>query len=350
MRMVMSRKIKFSKIAIVALLTVLIWVWADLAVDQTLLIPNVSLSIVKSSNPALWATFQNEGEPPVSSISLSNVVLKGSTSRIAEAERELSKGLLDLDFALNPELLEMTTAGSHPLTVLDFLRKRSIENRELTGLTVESCEPNTLTVRVEMLVERSLTVNCFFDESRRAQDFESITPTAVTMFVPNGWGRERPARVELTPAEIEQARSQAIEKIPFVILADGQKRYAQPVQVKMPPAGDLLEKLKVGGVAVSFCFSPITQGKYRVVLDNRIAVMSEISIRATQQAKDDYEAMIYQVRLEIYDNDAEATDWVSRELKYDFPDEYLRRNQIVLDQDPVTAKFKLERLPTAETL
>ncbi|MHC4627292.1 MAG: hypothetical protein ACYTDV_09960, partial [Planctomycetota bacterium] len=129
-----------------------------------------------------------------------------------------------------------------------------------------------------MLVETSLAVRCFFDESRRAQDFESITPATVTMFVPEDWGRERPARVELTPAEIEQARSRAVEKIPFVILADGQKRYAEPVQVKMPPAGDLLEKLKVGGVGVSFCFSPITQGKYRVVLDNRIEVMSEIGI------------------------------------------------------------------------
>ena len=340
----MSRKIKYSKIAIVALLTVLIWVWADLAVDETLPVPNVSISIVKSSNPAMWATFQNEAEPPVSSISIKQLVLKGATSRIAEVERELSNGMLDLDFTLNPELHEMTTAGSHPLAVLDFLRKRSSEIGELTGLTVESCEPNTLTVNVDMLVETSLTVRCFFDESRRAQDFQSITPAAVIMSVPDDWGRERPARVELTPGEIEQARSEAIDKIPFVILADGQKQYADPVQVKMPPAGDLLEKLKVGGVGVSFCFSPITQGKYRVLLDNRIEVMSEIGIRATQQAKDEYEAMIYQVRLEIYDDDAEATDWVSRELKYDFPDEYMRKNQINLDQDPVTVRFKLVRL------
>ena len=341
-RRAMSRKIKYSKIAIVALLTVLIWVWADLAVDEILLVPNVSISIVKSSNPALWATFENE--PPVSSISAKHIVLKGPTSRIAEVERELSNGLLDLDFALNPELREMTTAGSHPLAVLDFLRKRSSEIRELTGLTVESCEPNTLTVNVEMLVETSLAVKCFFDESRRAQDFESITPATVTILVSDGWGRERPARVELTPGEIEQARSEAIEKIPFVVLADGQKQYADPVQVKMPPAGDLLDTLKVGGVGVSFCFSPITQGKYRVLLDNRIEVMSEIGIRATQQAKDEYEAMIYQVRLEIYDDDAEATDWVSRELKYDFPDEYMRKNQINLDQDPVTVRFRLIRL------
>ena len=342
-RRAMSRKIKYSKIAIVALLTVLIWVWADLAVDETLPVPNVSISIVKSSDPALWATFRSEDEPPVSSISI-NIELKGPTSRIAEARRELSNGLLDLDFALNPELREMTTAGSHPLAVLDFLRKRSSEIRELTGLTVESCEPNTLTVNVEMLVETSLAVKCFFDESRRAQDFESITPATVIISVPDGWGRERPARVELTPGEIEQARSEAIDKIPFVILADGQKQYADPVKVKMPPEGDLLETLKVGGVGVSFCFSPITQGKYRVLLDNRIEVMSEIGIRATHQAKDEYEAMIYQVRLEIYDDDAEATDWVSRELKYNFPDEAVRRNQIVLDQDPVTARFKLQRL------
>ncbi len=334
----MSRKIKYSKVAIVVFLTLLIWVWTDLTLDKTLLVPNVSISIVKSSSPTLWATFRSEDELPVSSISIKYIVLKGSTSRIAEVEREQS---MKLDFSLNPEYQGMTTAGSHTLSVLDFLKKRSNEIRELTGLTVESCEPNMLTVNVEMLVETSLTVKCF-NESRRSQDFQSITPPTVTMFVPDGWGRERPARVELTLGEIEQARSEAIEKIPFVLLADGQKRYADdPVQVKMPPEGDRLEKLKVGEVGVSFCFSPITQGKYRVLLDNETEVMSVIDIRATQQAKDEYEAMIYQVRLEIYDDDPEATDWVSRELKYDFPDEHVAKGDIKLDQDPVEARFKL---------
>ena len=335
----MSRKIKFSKVAIVAFLTVLIWVWADMALDETLLVPNVSISIVKSSNPALWATFKSEDELPVSSISIEYIKLKGPTSRIAEAKRELNNGLLNLDFALNPELLEMTTAGSHSLSVLDFLR-RSSEIRELASLTVESCEPNTLVVNVEMLVETPLAVKCF-DQGGRLQEFQSIEPDKVTMFVPEDWGRDTPARVSLTPSEIKQARSTSVKKQPYIILADGQQRQSSDfVEVRIPPEEDMLGTEQVGGVTLGFCFSPVTQG-HKVVLDDEAAVVDEIAIRATPDALQAYGDEVYQVTLEIYDTDREVPGWVERTLKYNFPDEYVRKGEIELDQYPVTVKFKL---------
>lgn len=347
-RRAMSGKIKYSKVAIVAFLTALIWVWADLALDETLLVPNVSISIVKSSDPALWATFKSEDGPPVSSVSIKHIVLKGPTSRMAEVKRELSSGLLNLDFALNPELREMATAGSYTLPVLNFLKRMSSEIRELTGLTVESCEPNTLAVNVEMLVETSLTVKCF-DQGGRLQEFQSIEPDAVTMFVPEGWGRDKPARVALTPSEIKQARSTSVEKKPYIVLADNHERQSDKfVQVRIPPEEDILGKEKVRGVTVKYCFSPNTQGKYKVDVESEAKVQSEIDIRATPEAKLAYEDEAYQVSLEIYDQDVDATDWVSRELKYDFPDEYVGKGEIELDQDPVTAKFKLTRLSSGD--
>ena len=335
----MSKKIKYSKVAIVAFLTVLIWVWADLALDETLLVPNVSINIVKSSNPALWATFKSEDGQPVSSASIEYIVLKGPTSGIAEAKRELSNALLNLDFALNPELREMTTAGPHTLPVLDFLRKSS-EIRELSGLTVESCEPNKLTVNVEMLLETSLTVKCF-DQGGRLQEFQSIEPATVMMFVPEGWGRDKPARVALTPSEIEQARSTSVQKKPYIVLADGQERHwDKVVQVRIPPEEDILAKLKVREVTVGYLFSPVTQD-YEVALDNEAAVVDEIAVRATQDALQAYGDKVYQVILEIYDTDREAPGLLERPLKYNFPEKYVRLGEIELDQDPVTAKFKL---------
>lgn len=346
-RRAMSKKIKYSKVAIVAFLTVLIWVWADLAMDETLLVPNVSINIVTSSNPALWATFKSEDGQPVSSASIEYIVLKGPTSGIAEAKRELSNALLNLDFALNPELREMTTAGPHTLPVLDFLRKSS-EIRELSGLTVESCEPNKLTVSVEMLLETPLAVKCF-DQGGRLQEFQSIEPATVTMFAPEGWGRDSPARVVLTPSEIEQARSTSVQKKPYIVLADGQERHWDKfVQVRIPPEEDILGKLKARGVTVKYCFSAVTQGLYRVEVENKAEVENEIDIRATPEAKQAYEEQAYQVSLEIYDQDVDVTDWVPRPLKYDFPDEYMRRGEIELDQDPVTAKFKLVPLSSAD--
>ena len=336
----MSKKIKYSKVAIVAFLTVLIWVWADMAMDETLLVPNVSINIATSSNPALWATFKSKDGQPVSSASIEYIVLKGPTSGIAEAKRELSNALLNLDFALNPELREMTTAGPHTLPVLDFLRKSS-EIRELSGLTVESCEPNKLTVNVEMLSETSLTVKCF-DQSGRLQEFQSIEPPTVMIFVPEGWGRDSPARVVLTPSEIEQARSTSVKKKPYIVLADGQRRQADDfVEVRIPPEEDLLGIEIVRGITVTYCFSAITQGKYKVDVDNKAEVENEVNIRATPEAKLAYENQEYQVSLEIYDDDVGTPDWVPRVLKYDFPDEYVGKGEIALNQDPVEARFKL---------
>jgi hypothetical protein len=56
------KKIKFGKIAIVVFLTVLIWVWADLARDEQLPLPDVVVEVAKSSNPELWVSFVAERE------------------------------------------------------------------------------------------------------------------------------------------------------------------------------------------------------------------------------------------------------------------------------------------------
>ncbi|MHC4703427.1 MAG: hypothetical protein ACYTFQ_22910 [Planctomycetota bacterium] len=335
----MLTKVKFSKIAIVGFLTVLIWVYADMALDETHPVPNVSIGIVASSRPELWATFSGEDESPVSWVTLKHIVLKGPTSKIAEVKRELSNGFLKLSFSLNPEYLGMTTAGSHTLAVLDFLRK-STEIRELGGLTVESCEPDTLTVNVEVLEERTLTVQCF-DQGGRPQEARRIEPETVTMFVPESWGRDRPARLVLSPNEIEQARVRAVLQRPYIALADGQRRQADTlVRVRLLPQEEQLGTFQVGGVIVGIRFSPITQ-KYTVQFKEEALAMSQVAIRATQRAKEAYEAEAYKVTLDIYDTDLNETDWVPRQLRYNFPDEYLRLGEIELDQNPVEVRFKL---------
>jgi hypothetical protein len=226
------------------------------------------------------------------------------------------------------------------LPVLDFLRKSS-EIRELSGITVESCEPNKLTINVEMLLERSLTVKCF-DQGGRLQEFQSIEPATVMMFVPEVWGRDSPARVSLTPSEIEQARSTSVQKKPYIVLADGQQRQLDKfVEVRIPPEEDILAKLKVRGVTVGYLFSAVTQGKYSVELADPAAVVDDIAIRATPEALQAYGDEVYQVTLEIYDTDREAPGLVERPLKYNFPEKYVRLGEIELDQYPVMAKFKL---------
>ena len=53
----MIKKIKYGKILVIVLLTVLIWVWTDLALDEEFTVSGVEISIAKSTNPALLVSF-----------------------------------------------------------------------------------------------------------------------------------------------------------------------------------------------------------------------------------------------------------------------------------------------------
>ena len=94
----MVRKINYGKIAVVVFLTVLIWVWADLALDEEHTIPSVTISVAKSTDPSLWVSFNEEP-----AVSVDNVVLKGPASRITDTRQKLNDGSLVLEFFLDAE-------------------------------------------------------------------------------------------------------------------------------------------------------------------------------------------------------------------------------------------------------
>jgi hypothetical protein len=273
-------------------------------------------------------------------------VLKGPASKISDVKRKIKDrppSSPSFEFFLDAEQEGMVEPNEYPLDVQTFLRKNDQIRR--FGLTVESCKPATLTVKVVELVEKSLTVQCF-DENGNSQKTDSTDPSTVGMFVPEDWGRNEPARVELTRREIEQARAAPIPKTPYIVLPDGQIRQSSTVvRIKIPPEEDRLESFSITA-KVGYCLSANLQDKYKVDVDNLSEVMSPIAIRATQEAKQAYEAMTFKVYLEIYDNDAAATELVSRELRYIFPDDY--PGEIELDQVSVTARFKLIPLPSAD--
>lgn len=344
-----SRKLKLSKIAIVMFLTILIWVYADLAVEDTLPITNTPINITSSGDTEMWVTFKNQEGPPLSTIAIKQIVLKGSSSRVAEIKRELNNNILKLSFSLNPEIQNMKTAGSHTLNVLDFVRK-SEPIRALGGLTVESCEPNTLTVNVVKLVKRNLDIQSV-DENGRPLEFESIAPSQISMYVPQDWGQDKSAEVALTPAEIKRARSRAVNKKPYVVLEDNKKRISdEAVKVKLVPEEEELDQFTISRVKIGYSYSPVTQGKYRAVLSNEVALTSsEIKIRATPEAKAAYENQRFHVTVEIDDEDRSGNE-VERALKYNLPEEYVRKDEIKLapEHEPVEAKFKLVPVPSAE--
>ena len=339
----MLKKIKYSKVTIVIFLTVLIWVWADLALDETVSVPGATITIAESS-PNFWVSFGGKA-----SASIDNIVLKGPASKIADIKREINEGSLKLKFSLSPGMEGITTAGSHTLNVLDFI-KSSAEMRELSGLMAESCEPNIVTVDVAKLVERPLTVQCI-DESANTQKYESIDPSTINALVPSDWGLDKlVAQVKLTRDEIEQARTTPIKKMPFVELAEEQIReLATTVTIKLPSKEDPLSVKRIEDATLVIAMSPTLLANYYVEVTNLPSVLNPIAVKATTEAKQAYEEQqLPQMTLYIFDDDIkEGQKGLRRAVHYNFPPKYVRTGEIELSQEPATAEFKLIPRPSA---
>jgi len=338
----MAKKIKVGKMLLVIFLTLLIWVWADLALDEQFTISGATITIAKSSNPRLLASFDDDQ----SSVELKTLVLKGPAAKIADLERKLNKGLLNFNFFLVPERFGMTEPGKHVLDVSDFCRNTALIAQ--LGLTVESCEPATLSVNVNELVLKSLHVRCV-DKDGNLIKAATIEPPDVDMFVPPDWqGEKLIIDVPLTYAELEQAKQTPIKKTPYKELAAGRTSQAQTsVTITVSPEEDTRADYTITGAKLGITLSPITQGKYKVNVENLDAIIGAITIRATPQAADAYRQMRYQVILEIDDDDAKSANTLrTRQVIYNFPKEYLKTDEIELKTpQPVEARFRLIPLP-----
>ncbi len=332
----MLGKIKFSKIAVVLFLTVLIWVWTDLALNETFDVGGGTIVLTESS-PQLWISFDGER-----SIDVNNVVLKGPASKITNIRRKIENHSLSLLFPLDAEKEDLVGNGE-PLIVQSFLQ-RSAQFQD-SGLIVESCDPVEINIRVVELTEKSLGVECH-DESGDLLAVESIVdPATVNVLVPDTWPPGDKARVVLTRSEIDQAKKKPIRKKAYIRLDDGQTRESRTtVEIKIPPEEERLKSFPDITATIGYCFSENLLGRYTVELLNQPEVIGEpIKIRATNEAKARYEQQDeYKMTLYIYDRDeAKGQEAQSRIVQYNFHEEDVRNGDIVLDQAPVTARFRL---------
>jgi hypothetical protein len=336
----MITKLKYGKISIVVFITILIWVWADLALDEVLPVPNATINVVYS-NPKLWVSFDDG-----SSVDIEEMVLKGPLHKIAELSKIIEEEGLKIDFDAANE--GMNEPGSYSLTLLPFLRNDKVIKKRL-GLKVESCLPETLSVKVVGLVRRPMEVKCV-DEDQNPIAEAAVDPAQVEILVPENW-EKRAAQVMLTRREIEQARVSPIEKTPYIALAAGQTRKAsKTVEITMPPEPDRLRGCTIQAPTLSIALSLNLQGKYKVEVKNLInEVLSPIAIKATPEAERAYKQQPFpQMTLYILDDDKKTTEEQKREVVYNFPDKYLRSGEIDLDQEPVIARFKLTPVSSAE--
>lgn len=335
----MMRKIKFGKIAIVIFLTVLIWVWTDLDLDEEHTVTGATISAAYSEE--LLVSFSGQPEAIIHSIDL-----RGPAKRISDVSRQIDNGEIDLDFTLNPERENMINTGSHTLNVLDFL-KRSDKIKELGGLTVEDCNPKIIDVNIVKLVKKQLAIECF-DENGILLNVASIVPDKVEMYVPED--SRLKAQVELNSINISQARTSEALVLPYIELAGQRRNATTRVSVKMPPEADSLTRYQISA-SLGFALSRNLLGRYFVDVPNsNYNDLVSFVILATPDAKQAYENEDFQIILIIRDEDAKkGPDFVHRrDVVYNFPPEYLKKNEIRLDGEPEEATFKLIPLKPAE--
>jgi len=339
----MEKKPKFGKIAAVVLITVLIWVWADLAITEKLTVSSATITIAKSASPNLWASFENNP-----SISLKTLVFEGPASKVADAKRKLNEGVVSFTFFLDPQQQGLAKTGIYTINPLDIIRGSDLlKQLELTAI---SCKPDQITVNIVELTKKLVAVKCFDEEQNFIKD-AVIDPPQVDAYVPPAWSGEKlMAKVVLTRREISSARLAPIERRPYIELAPGQTReIPTTVKITTPPEEDLLRPETIKNTTLGFTLSALLQGKFKVEVTNLSEVLSPIAIRATPEAKRAYETMRFQVILEIDDSDKDnkSAEPLRRELIYNFPDEFVRKNEIVLNQQPVIARFKLIPITSA---
>ncbi|MFQ6036548.1 MAG: hypothetical protein ACE5NM_11985 [Sedimentisphaerales bacterium] len=333
----MAKKIKYGKIAIVIFLTALIWIWADLALDETLADRPATIIVDESVSPKLWVSFN---QAPSADI---KITLSGPHAAIANESRRLKESQIR-EFVLDVVQEKMDKPGDYDLRLLPFLQKDK-QIRQL-GLKVESCEPEVLDVNVVELVNKSLPVRCF-DENEIPKDAESIEPATVNAFVPPE--QTLVAKVRLSASEIEQARVSTIEKTPYIELPGGQTRdVATKVTIKMPEASDELTDYTITTATLGFSLSENLQGKYKVQLLNPTD-MATVSIKATLAAKEAYRQQPFQMILYILDDDRMATGELRRTVVFNFPKEYISKDEIRQNQEPPTARFRLIPLTSSQS-
>ena len=319
---------KIKKAVLVIFITCLIWVWADLSLDEPL---NNQIIIVTASkaNPQLWVTI--EGKPEVQI----KADLSGPVSKIRELSQKVDSGKEKLDVVFDAEAQNMNAAGEY---VLQDLRKFLAESKKIHeyGLGIKAARPDTLKIKVVELKEKTLPIKCV-DETDTEIAGASMTPDVVTMLAPE---QLTEARVKIvTLAEKKQARGGVVEKKPYIELAKGEARYADAtIRVELPVTGEDMKQYTISGT-LGFIFSANLAGSYKVEFTKRPEIGS-IPIVATEEAKAAYEEKQFEVLLEIQDDDVNK-DEISRTVIYNFPAKYAREDKIKLKGDPAEAKFRL---------
>ncbi|MBN1817084.1 MAG: hypothetical protein JW828_06960 [Sedimentisphaerales bacterium] len=335
---------KIKKLAVVAFLTLLIWAYAYLALEET--VQRTGSLALEKPPPQLLVSFVDR-EGPVNL----DLVLKGSASRVAEFKKRWRLAPEDpdkesLDFYYDVIRESASDVGLHSVDVFEFLQQS--EKLKDLGLSINSCSPETVEVRVQQLIEKEMVVQV---RNTRGQTVlhETVDPALVRMYVLPEY--DGPAIVTLTDQQIEQARRIAQKARPYVLLGNRRTEAEQQVNIVLPSVEQTLKIRPFQPSRIGYLISPTLQGRFDVQLINPDELRSSTSIKASDTAMDAYDKSLFHIYILIRDEDvgADPQDGVTRAVLYNFPSDYIRSGEILLNQEPRQARFRLVPLPEARS-
>jgi len=332
---------RLKKLAAVIFLTMLIWAWAYLALEETMEQQAGTLDISPAIRQDLFVSFENHPLP----VNL-KLTIKGPTRKIAELRKRLRASDADptkerLDFLYDPESQNHSTPGSYVLSVVKFLNES--DKLKDMAVTVESCEPAIINVQVEELTKKRLTIQCL-DKNNTLLTDASIDPAIIQMFVRDNWTGT--ATVILTESAIEKARKEPVTARPFIELTQGKPvYYKDTVSITLPSTENPLET-RPRQLTIGYICSKNFWDHYTVELSNEGELRSRILLKASERAFIAYEKTAYQILIEILPGDETAEDAIHRPVIYNFPEEFVQKGEIKLAEPPREAVFKL--VPVSE--
>jgi hypothetical protein len=343
---------KLSKFLIVIFLTLLIWAWAYMSLEDTKTFTG-TLEVSPSADQRLLVTLAFGDGAPQTKIPLASLNFQGAPSRISELEKRYSLPLDNpnkerLDFYYDPAE-HGGTGGSYKLSIQEYLQK-SGKVKEL-ALSLDSCTPSQVDVKIEVLEEKKRSIQCR-DENGSLIKEAVITPSFAIIYARKGYNGT--ATVTLTQQQIENARKGPIEVTPYVELgvANMTRESAEPVEVVLQSEKLMKPRTYKTTKPIGIFISPELQRAYKVTILNEEKIRETTSIYATDDALRAYENMTYPLYIIIKDNDVvDLSNIPPKTIYYNFPPEYVKSGQIAEDETklPRIAEIKIEPLNSVLT-
>ena len=332
---------KTKKIILTLVLTILIWVWADLSGDSILNNKVATLKISPGLSRDTWITI-NGGD----SVEI-YLDIKGPAARIQELQRDNEP--LEIFFS-PPENMDKQEYQYPLMSLLE-----GYEKLRKMGLSVDNCRPATIEVKEERLTTKQVKVICI-DEHNLIVDNVNIEPPFVDMPVRDSWSGDRlTAFVKLSPNQIGQLTTREVTATPYLEI-DPQRYIHSERTVAVTGSTDNIAKTAraISGPRIGFIYNQNIADRYDIKIIEKSDSLNTLQFIATEDAFEMYRRAVYHVLVEIQEADIKTDAQgiiapITKQIIFNFPSQYIRADKIEPLRDRELPQVTVQLTPKPAT-